>query len=139
MHRTIVLIMLAGSTALVTACREAPAPQGSAAAPITVSTAPARSTALVSDGEAGGVVTSRATAVISSRIMAPVVDVHVRAGDRVTRGTPLVILDGRETDATRARAVATLASATDTVRAAQSDVRSAQAARRSFGPNARSS
>jgi RND family efflux transporter MFP subunit len=56
------------------------------------------------------------------------VTVPVRAGDRVTRGAPLVILDGRETDANRARAIATLASAADTVRAAQSEVRSARAA-----------
>jgi multidrug efflux pump subunit AcrA (membrane-fusion protein) len=127
-QRTIVVIMLAGSTLLVSACRHEPAAQGAAAAPITVSTAPVTSTVLASDVEAGGVVTARATALISSRIMAPVVAVHVRAGDRVKRGTPLVIVDGRETDANRTRAIATLASATDTVRAADSEVRSAQAA-----------
>lgn len=128
MQRTIVVIMLAGSTSLVSACRQERAPEGAAAASITVSIAPVTSTALASDVEAGGVVTSRATAVVSSRIMAPVVAVPVRAGDHVKRGAPLVVLDGRETDANRARAIATLASATDTVRAAQSDVRSAQAA-----------
>ena len=128
MQRTIVVIMLAGSTSLVSACRREPPPQGAAAAPITVSIVPVTSTALASDVESGGVVTSRATAVVSSRIMTPVVAVHVRAGDHVKRGAPLVVLDGRETDANRARAIATLASATDTVRAAQSDVRSAQAA-----------
>lgn len=127
MQRIIVVISIAGVTALLSACREAPAPQEAAAAPITVSTAPVTSTALRSDVEAGGVVTSRATAVISSRIMAPVVAVHVRAGDRVTRGAPLVTLDGREIEANRARSIAALASAADTVRAAQSAVRSAQA------------
>jgi RND family efflux transporter MFP subunit len=60
--------------------------------------------------------------------MAPVVTVNVKAGDRVRRGAALVILDGREIDANRARATATLASAAEAVRAAQSDVRSAQAA-----------
>jgi membrane fusion protein, multidrug efflux system len=124
----IIVVILLASTALLSACREAPAPQGAPVAPITVTSAPVTSTAIVSAVEAGGVVTSRSTAVISSRIMAPVVAVHVRAGDRVKRGAPLVVLDGRETDANRARAMATLASATDTVRAAQSEVRSAQAA-----------
>jgi multidrug efflux pump subunit AcrA (membrane-fusion protein) len=60
--------------------------------------------------------------------MAPVEAVPVRPGDRVRRGAPLVVLDGREVDANRVRADATLASAAETVRAAQADVRSAQAA-----------
>lgn len=128
MQRTILLITLAGSTTLLGACREARAPQEAPAAPIAVTSAPVTSTALASGVDAGGVVTSRTTAVISSRIMAPVVAVNVRAGDRVTRGTALVILDGREIDANRARASATLVSAANAVRAAQSDVRSAQAA-----------
>ena len=43
--------------------------------------------------EAGGVLRSQTTAVISSRLLAPVVAVHVRPGDRVTRGQVLVELD----------------------------------------------
>jgi RND family efflux transporter MFP subunit len=60
--------------------------------------------------------------------LAPVVDVHVRTGDRVRRGAPLATLDSRELDANRARARATQVSAAEAVRAAQSEVRSAQAA-----------
>jgi RND family efflux transporter MFP subunit len=122
------IIVLAGSATLMGACRESSAPQGVAVAPIAVSTAPVTSTALASSQEAGGVVTSRTTAVIASRIMAPVAAVHVRAGDRVRRGAPLVTLDGRELDANRARAVATLASAAESQLAAESELRSAQAA-----------
>jgi RND family efflux transporter MFP subunit len=124
----ILFVMLAGSATGLVACREAAAPRAAPAAPITVSTAAVTFTALATSSEAGGVVTSRATAVISSRIMAPVVAINVRAGERVKRGASLVVLDGRETEANRARATATLASAAEGVRAAQSEVRSAQAA-----------
>ena len=46
--RTIVVIMLAGSTVLLGACRKELAPQRAAATPVTVTTAPVTSTALVS-------------------------------------------------------------------------------------------
>lgn len=127
MHK-LILVVLAGSATLTGACRESPVPQGAAAAPIAVSLAPVTSTALASSFEAGGVVTSRTTAVIASRIMAPVAAVHVRAGDRVRRGAPLVTLDGRELNANRARAIAALASAAESQLAAESELRSAQAA-----------
>ncbi len=127
MHKTILLIVLAGSATLG-ACRESSAPQENAAVPIAVSTAPVTATALASSLDAGGVVASRTTAVIASRIMAPIAAVHVRAGDRVRRGAPLVTLDGRELDANRARAIATLASAAESQLAAESELRSAQAA-----------
>ena len=80
--------------------------------------------------EAGGVVRARATAVIASRMMAPVAEVHVRPGDRVRRAEKLVTLDARETQANRARAAAALAAAQETVRAAESDVRAAEASLR---------
>ena len=128
MHKTILVIVLAATATLTGACRESSAPQEAAVAPIDVSTTPVTSTALASSLEAGGVVTSRTTAVIASRIMAPVAAVHVRAGDRVRRGAPLVTLDGRELDANRARAIATLASVAESQLAAESELRSAQAA-----------
>jgi len=113
---------------LAAGCSErAPAP-ASKAAPVAVSTARAETTALTSSFEAGGVVRARATAVVSSRLMAPIVDVHVRPGDRVRKGSVLVTLDSREVDANRARAAATLASTADAVQAAQAQVRTAQAA-----------
>jgi multidrug efflux pump subunit AcrA (membrane-fusion protein) len=121
------IIVLASSATLTGACRESSAPQAATVAPIAVSTAPVSSSVLASSLEAGGVVTSRTTAVIASRIMAPVAAVHVRAGDRVRRGAPLVTLDGRELDANRASAIATLASAAESQLAAESELRSAQA------------
>jgi RND family efflux transporter MFP subunit len=59
--------------------------------------------------------------------MAPIADVHVRAGDRVHRGARLVTLDNRESVATTSRAAAALASALETARAADSDTQAADA------------
>ncbi len=128
MHKIIRVIVLVGSATLTGACGESSTPQENTVAPIAVSTAPVTSTALASSIEAGGVVTSRTTAVIASRIMAPVAAVHVRAGDRVRRGAPLVTLDSRELDANRTRAIAMLASAAESQLAAESELRSSQAA-----------
>jgi RND family efflux transporter MFP subunit len=121
-------VIVLSTAVLFAGCRVTSPPAGPQATPIAVSTATAASTTLASSFEAGGVVRARSTAVVSSRIMAPVVEVRVRAGDRVRRNAPLVILDSREIDANRARAAATLVSATESVRAAQADVRTAQAA-----------
>ena len=52
--------------------------------------------------EAGGVVQARTTAVLTARILAPVREVRVTAGDRVRAGQTLVVLDGRDLSA-RAR------------------------------------
>jgi multidrug efflux pump subunit AcrA (membrane-fusion protein) len=77
--------------------------------------------------EAGGVVRARSTAVIASRVMAPIVDVLVRPGDRVRRGAPLVRLDAREINAAGSRASAALEAARRSAEAAASDTRAAEA------------
>jgi RND family efflux transporter MFP subunit len=60
--------------------------------------------------EAGGVVAARESAAVSSRIVAPVASVLVKAGDRVRAGQVLLTLDARDvvehTRAARAGAVA---------------------------------
>ena len=78
--------------------------------------------------EAGGVVRSRATALIASRLMAPIAQVHVHAGDRVRRGTTLVTLDARDIEAEKSRAEAGSASATEVARAADDDLRATESA-----------
>jgi RND family efflux transporter MFP subunit len=98
------------------------------APPLVVTLATIEYVSLPSTFEAGGIVRARSTATIASRVMAPVLDVHVRAGERVRRGATLITLDSREVTANRARAAATLTSAAEAARAADSDVRSAQAA-----------
>ena len=125
MNRFLLLIvaMLVGH-----GCAARPERNLPASAPVGVSIAVAQSAALPSTFDAGGVVRARTTAAIASRIMAPVLEVHAGAGDRVRRGTPLITLDGREMAANRSRATATVASAVEAARATESDVRGAEAA-----------
>jgi RND family efflux transporter MFP subunit len=54
--------------------------------------------------DAGGVVRAQTTAVITSRLLAPVIDVRVAAGDRVRAGQVLVQLDDRDLAAQARRA-----------------------------------
>jgi len=96
--------------------------------PLTVSIVQAAVTDLPESFESGGVVRSRLTASIASRVMAPVATVHVRAGDRVRRGAPLVSLDSRELAAGTAQAKAAWTAAIDNALAAESDIRASESA-----------
>lgn len=78
--------------------------------------------------EAGAVVRSRQTAVVSPRIVAPVLEVRVNAGDRVRRGQTLAILDGRELAAQAARASAGASGSALALEAAQAEQRAAESA-----------
>jgi RND family efflux transporter MFP subunit len=113
---------------LTAGCRHEPDASKAEAPAMDLELVAVQSTALVSSFHAGGVVRARSTAAVSSRILAPVLQVHVRAGDRVKRGAPLVTLDGREITANRARAAAAFSGAVEAAHAAEADVRSAQAA-----------
>ncbi len=124
--KSIVFVLLSFATFAVgcgTASRSA-APESP---PVSVSTSPVELADISSSFEAGGVVRAVSTAIISSRLMSPVVSVLVRPGDRVHRGAPLVTLDAREVTANRARAAGSLTSAVEAARAAESDVRAAEA------------
>jgi len=85
-------------------------------------------TDLPSTFEAGGVVRARTTAIISSRVMAPITQIHVKPGDRVRRGAPLVTLDARDLKADKSRAEAAALSATESARAADADARATESA-----------
>jgi RND family efflux transporter MFP subunit len=78
--------------------------------------------------EAGAVVRTRQTAVVSARVVAPILEVRVTAGDRVRRGQTLVVLDGRELQAQVARAAAGASGSTLALQAAQADKRAAESA-----------
>lgn len=97
------------------------------ATPLAVVTAPAAMTDLSEPFETGGIVRARLTATIASRVMAPVVAVHVNAGQRVRRGMPLVDLDAREMRANKERSAAAAGAADQTATAADADVAAAQA------------
>jgi multidrug efflux pump subunit AcrA (membrane-fusion protein) len=121
-------IIWIATAALSAACNSSPGHKADESAVASVVTAAAEVTDLASSIEAGGVVRSRVTALIASRVMAPIVEVRVRAGDRVRRGDVLVTLDARDLHANDARAQATTLSAVEAVRAAEADVRAAEAA-----------
>ncbi len=86
--------------------------------------------------DAVGTVRSRRQAVLSARIVAPVVAVHAREGDRVTTGQLLIELDDREVKSQLARATAGLQAAQEGldeaeagIQAAEKTIKSAQSAR----------
>jgi multidrug efflux pump subunit AcrA (membrane-fusion protein) len=121
-------IVLIGAAAFSVACASSPGHRSEERPATPAATAPAEVTDLASSIEAGGVVRARVTAVIASRVMAPIVDVRVRAGDRVRRGDVLVALDARDLHANDARARAATVSAAESVRAAEADVRATESA-----------
>lgn len=105
-----------------------PVPPAAAGAAVDVRTARAVVADIPTPIEAGGVVRARLTAQVAARLLAPITEVRVRAGDRVRKGSVLVLLDGREMVANRARAEAGLAASQQAVSAAEADGRGADAA-----------
>jgi HlyD family secretion protein len=77
--------------------------------------------------EAGGTVTAAERVSVSSRILAPVIDVRVRAGDRVRAGQVLVVLDDRDLAAQVRQASSSSAAAKQSVIAARADLAAAVA------------
>jgi multidrug efflux pump subunit AcrA (membrane-fusion protein) len=89
--------------------------------PVSVRTGTAASIDTSERIEAGGSVAADATAVVSSRIVAPVGEVRVRAGDRVSAGQVLVVLDDRDLAAHVASARATVQVVTQAAGAATAE------------------
>ena len=117
-----------GIMAFSAACATPSGHQADAHAAASVATASAELTELPSSVEAGGVVRARGTALVASRVLAPIVEVRVQAGDRVHRGDVLVMLDARDLRANDARAQAAMLSATESAGAAEAELRAAQSA-----------
>jgi RND family efflux transporter MFP subunit len=80
--------------------------------------------------EVGGTVQARTIAVLTSRIVAPVVDIKVAPGDRVRGGDVLVTLDGRDLVAAARRARAGAQASERALEAATADEKAAQASLR---------
>jgi RND family efflux transporter MFP subunit len=72
------------------------APAEHASEPIEVTVVPVTSVETAERLEAGGVVAAQESASLSSRIVATIIDVRVKAGDRVRAGDVLVSLDARD-------------------------------------------
>jgi RND family efflux transporter MFP subunit len=98
------------------------------AAPLSVRTATATMDTFGAPFEVGGSVRARETATISSRIIAEIRQIHVRPGDHVLAGQPLVSLDARDLNAGRARAVASIAAAEQSAQLAAAERQAAEAA-----------
>jgi RND family efflux transporter MFP subunit len=97
MTRHLGIIALGLAAGGLSACgggEHAPAPKPETPLVITVARAVTIDTA--ERLEAGGVVAARESASISSRILATIVSVHAKAGDRVRAGDALVTLDARD-------------------------------------------
>jgi multidrug efflux pump subunit AcrA (membrane-fusion protein) len=104
--RVAVAVVVLGAAAWSAACSHAPQPVADQGPARLVPVARAAVESFPDVFEAGGIVQSRTTATITSRIAAPVLSVHVAAGDRVRAGQVLVRLDGRDLEAQRQRATA---------------------------------
>jgi RND family efflux transporter MFP subunit len=125
---TAVVIVIAGVVSLAACQSPAATPAEKTAAAVAASLGRVEAVDWPSTYEAGGVVRARQVAVVSSRIVAPVVDVRVKAGDRVTRGQILVQLDAREVGAQAARASASAGGMRLSLEAAQAERRAAESA-----------
>ena len=123
--RVAFLTLLALTGAACNSAREAPA---TAVTPIEVSSEIAAVHPIRSTFEAGGVVTARTTAIIASRIVATVVSVDVAPGDAVRAGQRLIALDGRDLDAARDRAAASVTALQQAAAAAVAERDAADAA-----------
>ncbi len=96
-------------------------PERSADAPLAVTTVTASLANVHENLEAGGVVSAGTSAVIASRVMAPVVEVRVNAGDRVKTGQVLVVLDDQALAAPSRQAAAGLTAAERALTAARAE------------------
>jgi len=78
--------------------------------------------------DAGGVVRARTTATITSRLLAPILEVHISPGSSVHRGQVLVRLEDRDLTAQQRRAVAGHDAAEQGGRAAEAEREAARSA-----------
>jgi RND family efflux transporter MFP subunit len=131
MQRTLEILIVVATIGAAVACNRAGhTPAARAAAALAVDTASVVVTDVPDRLEAGGVVLAPETALLSSRIMAAVASVRVRAGDRVRRGDVLVTLDGRDLADQARRAHAAASAAEKSVLQARSEETAAAAEHR---------
>jgi multidrug efflux pump subunit AcrA (membrane-fusion protein) len=123
--KTVVAGIVVVTASIAAACSERPRAAEPERAPAKVSIGQVAMADVATRFETGGIVRASGTALIASRIAAPIAHVHVRAGDQVRHGAVLMTLDAREVRANRTRATAASVSAAEATRAAEADVRAA--------------
>lgn len=127
-HTLWVFVLVVAATAAACGGADKQTTTATDAAPLAVTLDTAVITTMPDTFEAGGALVARQTAVISSRVLAPVLRVTVQPGDRVRRGQVLVQLDGEDIAGRSAGASSTLAGARASVRAAESQQVAAESA-----------
>jgi RND family efflux transporter MFP subunit len=122
-HAWMVCTLLSGAGFATASCGSAdhPAQARESREPVSVAVEVARRTPRAALVEAGGLVQAGTTAVITSRVMAPVREVRVTPGDTVRAGQVLVVLDDRDVDAQARGARANATGAGQSVTAAVAD------------------
>ena len=90
------IIALSAAVSGVSACRHSKDVQETSRPPIDVSVVPVTVVDTAERLEAGGVVAAEETASVSSRLVATIDTIRVKAGDRVRAGDVLVTLDARD-------------------------------------------
>lgn len=123
------LAVALGCAALVstTGCAKPESRATDVSSPVAVTVIDARSRDLRQTFEAGGVVRATTIANVTARIMAEVRSVTVRSGDRVRAGQVLVVLDGRDLQASKARSIAGESGARQAASMAEADQQAALA------------
>jgi RND family efflux transporter MFP subunit len=122
-------LLVIGFVGIAAACGGShPAEQAPEQAPIDVRVAAVTTADLPRAYEAGGVVRARTTAAITSRLLAPVVEVRVAPGDQVRAGQVLARLDARDLSAAERRAASGQQAAEEAGRVATSEREAAEAA-----------
>ena len=81
------------------------------------------------DYEAVGTVRSKTTSVLSSKTVGNILAIHVREGDRVRMGQPLIEIDDRDSRAQLQKAQAGLREAQDAQEEMDQNIRAAESAR----------
>lgn len=102
-------------------------PEADGGTPMVVTIDTAALTPFADSFEAGGTMVARQTAIISSRVLAPVLRVAVQPGVLVRRGQVLVELDAANMIASAAGATSSLEAARASARAAESEQAAAEA------------
>jgi RND family efflux transporter MFP subunit len=121
-------LALLAAVAAAASCGGSPDEPAPGHAPIPVQVTRVDTAALARTFEAGGTVRALTVAPLSSRIVSPILQVHVQPGARVRRGQPLVTLDARQLEATAATAGSSLQASMRGADAAEAEARAAQAA-----------
>lgn len=127
-RRVLLTFGAAAAIGFLAGCSTRPrAEQVNAAAPIPVTIATVAMMDVPDTFDAGGIVRARTSATLTSRIVAPVREVKVAAGDRVRAGQVLIVLDGRDLTATARSASEGVLAAEQSANAAAADGQAADA------------